>query len=573
MSKRFNLLNGRHLAELAAAGLWNLERQASAVNQLNVFPVPDGDTGTNMRMTLAAGVKELLRKPDVHFGAAAAAMADGMLLGARGNSGVILSQLFSGFADYSRDLETLSGGQLAEALQRGVEKAYETVVKPVEGTILTVARMAAERGNQAADGSLPIEVMEEVIRAAAEALKDTPNQLPILKKAGVVDAGGQGLLYVYEGFMRALRGEQEKSVESDKFSESMVAVEGADPTLNDTPPGHHPVQALISADQIQYGYCTEFIIKLTPGKKKPFDQDELRNTLSALGDSLLVAAANDKVKVHVHAELPGDAMNAAMVYGDLIHIKIENMREQHARITEAAAVEDTAVEPGAPEQEGEPKPCGIAAVAAGDGLREAFLQQGVDVVIFGGQTMNPSAQDIADAVNRVRAHTVFVLPNNDNVIMAARQAAGLVKDKRVETIPSGTIPQGFAAVLAYQADLPAEANLGAMNKAIRGVRSGQITRAVRNSSIDDVNVRQGDYIGIADKKLVAAETELADACRGLLKHMLADGGDLVGIYCGEGATGEATDAMRQWLADNYADLELDIFTGGQPVYSYIISVE
>jgi DAK2 domain fusion protein YloV len=572
MSKRFTLLNGLHLAELAAAGLRNLERHASAVNQLNVFPVPDGDTGTNMRMTLAAGVKELLSKPDVHFGVAAAAMADGMLLGARGNSGVILSQLFSGFADYTRDLETLDGGQMAEALQRGVEKAYQTVVKPVEGTILTVARLAADRGNQAADGALPIEVMEQVIQAAAEALKDTPNQLPILKKAGVVDAGGQGLLYVYDGFMRALRGEQEESVEPDKFSGSMVTTDGADFALNDLPPGHHPVQALISADQIQYGYCTEFIIKLAPGKK-PFDQDELRNTLSALGDSLLVAAANDKVKVHVHAELPGEALNAAIAYGDLIHIKIENMREQHARITESAAVEGKANEPSAPDQVGEPKECGIAAVAAGDGLREAFLQQGVDAVIFGGQTMNPSAQDIADAMNRVHANTVFVLPNNDNVIMAARQAAGLVHNKRVETIPSATIPQGFAAVLAYHEDSPAEANLAAMNKAIRGVRSGQITRAVRDSSIDSVTVRQGDYIGIADKKLVVADPGLAEACCRLLKHMLADGGDLVGIYCGEGATDEATDAMRQWLIDNYAELELDIFKGGQPVYSYIISVE
>jgi DAK2 domain fusion protein YloV len=577
MSKRFTSLDGRQLAELAAAGSRYLERRASAVNQLNVFPVPDGDTGTNMRMTLSAGVKELLSRPDERFGVAAAALADGMLLGARGNSGVILSQLFSGFAEYTRDLAAIDGRQLAEALQRGVETAYQTVVKPVEGTILTVARVAAEQGVQAANGALPIDVLEEVICAAAVALKETPNQLPILKKAGVVDAGGQGLLFIYEGFMQALRGEPMESVETAEYVESAksgVTADQADPEPDVAPPGHYPVQAMVSVEEIQYGYCTEFIIKLAPpGKKRAFAQDELRETLSSLGDSLLVAVANDKVKVHVHAELPGEALNAAMTYGDLIHIKIENMREQYARIIETAADHNRSDKPDEPEQAGEPQECGIVTVAAGEGIRDALLQQGADVVIFGGQTMNPSAQDFVDAIHRVRAKTVFLLPNNDNVIMAARQAAQLAGDKQVVTIPSATIPQGIAAVLAYQAGLQAEANLAAMTKAIGGVRSGQITRAVRNSSIDDVNVRQGDYIGIADKQLVAAAPDLAEACCGLLKHMLAEGGDLVGIYCGEGATDEATAMARQWLSDNYAELEMDIFLGGQPVYSYLISVE
>jgi dihydroxyacetone kinase-like predicted kinase len=266
-------------------------------------------------------------------------------------------------------------------------------------------------------------------------------------------------------------------------------------------------------------------------------------------------------------------MNAAMAYGDLIHIKIENMREQHARITESAGLQAGTGGSDVSEPVREPKECGIVAVVAGEGIRDAFLQQGADVVIFGGQTMNPSAQDFVDAIRRVQAKTVFLLPNNDNVIMAARQAAELAGDKQVATIPSATIPQGIAAVIAYQADLQAKANLSAMTKAIGGVRSGQITRAVRDASIDDVNVRQGDYIGIADKQLVATAPELAEACCGLLKHMLKQGGDLVGIYCGEGATGEATEAVRQWLFNNYAELEIDIILGGQPVYSYIISVE
>jgi hypothetical protein len=565
---------------MVAAGAHHISVNADKVNALNVFPVPDGDTGTNMKMTFASGADELAGKPEAHLGKAAETLSRGLLMGARGNSGVILSQLFRGFAKYVRELPEVDASGFAAALRSGVDSAYEAVVKPVEGTILTVSRIAAERGQKlAAQSGSVAEVMEEVLLGGREALKTTTELLPVLKKVGVVDAGGQGLVYIYEGFLKALRENK-----ADTLGQPVKALEESHSAAHPRPEsgiaasaGHaagDPVQNMFSAEDIEYGYCTEFILRLSQDKPKSaavYDTNSFRGKLEGLGDSLLLAEADGLVKIHIHAEYPGEVMNEAMKYGDLTRIKIENMREQHANIVHGESFSEAfpqteKMKPGLKEN-------GLVAVAAGTGLAQVFTSLGVDEVLSGGQTMNPSTEEIVSAIESVPAATVYVLPNNFNIVMAAKQAGEMVKDKETVVIPTATVPQGISAVLAFRGDQPVEQNTAAMTKALSGVSTGAVTKAVRDATIDGIEIRQGDCIGLMDNQLVVSSPLLLEACVGLLQAMLRQGGEVLTVYTGVGAEEEWTERLVEQLRTNYPDMEVEVVFGGQPIYTYLFSVE
>ncbi|PYI54338.1 DAK2 domain-containing protein [Paenibacillus flagellatus] len=561
-------------------GAEHLHANAENVNALNVFPVPDGDTGTNMNLTLASGAKELRRKTSPHIGKSAEALSKGLLMGARGNSGVILSQLFRGFAKAIQDAEEIDAAQFAAALQSGVDTAYKAVVKPVEGTILTVAREAAKHAVASVrrDGDIA-ELMDEVLAKAKEALAKTPEQLPVLKQVGVVDAGGQGLVCIYEGFVAALSGEAPAYEPVSPSRPAPFAEAG-------TMPGHgasdrKKAQSHMATEDIEFGYCTEFMVRLEPGKTPGavFDEAAFRGELSGYGDSVLVVADDELVKVHLHAERPGEVLTAAQRFGELVKIKIENMREQHAHIVEdespstaevrAAAADDDAGSAGPAKPS---KPFGFVAVAAGDGVAAIFESLGADVVLSGGQTMNPSTEDIVGAIRRVDADTVFVLPNNSNIVLAAKQACDMT-DRRVVVVPTKTIPQGMAALLAFRANATAERNAESMEEAVARVRSGQVTHAVRDSQIDGMDIRAGDYLGIRDGHIVVSTPDLLAACSRLIDDMMAGGGEVVTILTGAEASEPVTAAIAAYVEEAYPDAELEVHPGGQPVYSYLIAVE
>lgn len=600
MSKRLIEIDGQLFIRMAEAGARRLNAHAEEVNRLNVFPVPDGDTGTNMNLSLTSGVEELRKRPSAHLGRAAEALAKGLLMGARGNSGVILSQLFRGFAKSVAELETANAAQLAAAFQHGVDLAYKAVVKPVEGTILTVAREAAKAGTQAAKRHSDVaDVMREVLLKGKEALARTPELLPVLKQVGVVDSGGQGLIYVYEGFMNAL-GEVDILEENETPTEPADMPYAAFGALQDwdeateleAAEGAHSApnraQAMLATESIEYGYCTEFMLKLTDGKSASgsFDEGRFREELSAWGDSLLVVADDELVKVHIHAEFPGSVMNAAQRYGDLSRIKIENMRDQHSHLLHgepssshaSAATDDgasaAAVAGEAPDAERQTaKPYGFVAVAAGDGIRGIFASLGVDRIVQGGQTMNPSTEDIVRSVSEVDASTVFVLPNNSNIILAAQQATELVPDKRVVVIPSKSIPQGIAAVIAFEEEATAETNAREMERALKQVESGQVTRAVRDTQMDGIDIAEGDYIAICGGRIVAVEAECAASCRLLIDQLLAEGAEVLTIYTGADANPGDTGELVAYMETSYPDVELEVHPGGQPLYNYMFSAE
>ncbi|MDF2722578.1 MAG: dak phosphatase [Paenibacillus sp.] len=540
LSKRFKTLDGLEFSNMIYKGAEFLHANAGNVNALNVFPVPDGDTGTNMNMTLTSGVEELKKKTSPHIGKSAEALSKGLLMGARGNSGVILSQLFRGFAKAVQEHETIDPMLFAQALQQGVDTVYKAILKPVEGTILTVAREAAKHGVASARRSGDITtLMREVLSKAQETLDKTPEQLPVLKQVGVVDAGGQGLVHIYEGFFAALSGELP------------AAGAAAQPSASAAPPAgeltkHAHAQAHMATEDIEFGYCTEFMIRLQHGQaaSEPFNETEFRSELATHGDSVLVVADDEIVKVHLHAEHPGNVLTYAQKYGDLIKIKIDNMREQHSHIVhdQAAPVQAMAPAPAMAKKEekstAHKKRYGFVAVAAGDGLAAIFSNLGVDVVLAGGQTMNPSTEDIVDAVEAVPADTVFVLPNNSNIVMAARQAGELL-DRRVIVLPTKTIQQGMSAMLAFQANATPERNAEAMEKAAAGVQSGQITFAVRDTVIDDVAIREGDYLALHNNKIVASAPELSVVCEKLFDSLMAGGGEMVTILTGADASEDA----------------------------------
>ncbi|NOU84948.1 DAK2 domain-containing protein [Paenibacillus sp. LMG 31460] len=577
MSKRFISINGNDFTAMVLAGADNLRRNVDKVNGLNVFPVPDGDTGTNMNLTLTAGCEELKKKPSSHIGKAADALSKGLLMGARGNSGVILSQLFRGFAKHVHDLEHVNVQQFAGALLQGVETAYKAVVKPVEGTILTVSKEAAKHAAQYRRGSDLLDLMQEVLGKAKEALARTPEQLAVLKQVGVVDAGGQGLVCVYEGFVAALSGGLVQVNDDYATMDTTLGGVSLVPGMNLAKEvhAHLPAQAHLATEDIEFGYCTEFMLTIAPGKVKGlvFDEGTFRDQLSKLGDSLLVVADDELVKVHIHAEYPGEVMNQAMNYGALSRIKIENMRDQHSHILEdmsegyeaPVSTTATAVTPS--------KPYGFVAVALGDGITDILSSVGVDVVLSGGQTMNPSTEDIVNAVNSIDADTIYVLPNNSNIILAAQQATQLVDNKTLIVIPSKSIPQGLAAILAFQEKADAKTNTEAMSESLRRVKSGQVTYAVRDTNMDGIDIKQGHFIGIQDGRIVSSQPSLLDACKKLLEEMIEESSEIVTILTGEDAVDAETEELEAFIQAAYPEIEIELHPGGQPLYAYLFSVE
>lgn len=549
-----------HMMRLGAK---SLSDHMDQVNALNVFPVPDGDTGTNMSLTITSGVKEMEKNSQAtSVGELAEALSKGLLMGARGNSGVILSQLFRGFSKSVAQYETINAKQLADAFKRGVDTAYKAVIKPVEGTILTVAREAAEAGvKRSWKTEDPVEIMETILKEARLSLARTPDLLPVLKQTGVVDAGGQGLVFIYEGMLSALR--EETVGEEIHFVSDIELLETV----------HENAQAKLDPSEIEFGYCTEFIIDLNTQRRKTetFVEEKFRKEMERFGDSLLVVADEDWVKVHIHAEYPGDALNHAMRYGDLTRIKIDNMREQYKNVTEKHAAHQSEFQT-APTQEVEKKKYGLVAVASGKGIAEIFKSVGVDIVIEGGQTMNPSTEEIAQAIQKLSVEHVIILPNNKNIILTAEQVDELV-DIPVTVIPTRTIPQGLSALLGFQSDADPDENKQNMIEAYQGVRSGEITYAIRDSKVNGHDISKGDFLGILEGKIDAVGKDMLDTSLALLEKMIGEEADMLTIIYGQEVEEKQVNALVQSLEKKYPDLELEVHKGDQPVYYYLFAVE
>lgn len=592
MSKRS--LNGTDFNAMVLAGADQLHKHAEHVNSLNVFPVPDGDTGTNMNLTMSAGVAELKRNSSSSIGGCAGILSKGLLMGARGNSGVILSQLFRGFSRYAAPYEELNTIQFAAALQSGVDTAYKAVVKPVEGTILTVAKEAAKHATYYARRTNDItELMSEVLKKANETLALTPEMLPVLKQVGVVDSGGKGLVYIYEGFMEYLLGETagtDSIVQPAKEIAPPAPVAKTIPTAPSLPRElPNTAQARLETEDIEFLYDMEFFINRQLGDVQgtPFDEEYFRKALSVNGDSIIIISDDEVIKVHVHSKTPGDVLNLALQYGEITQIHILNMREQHRDLLTAgldAAAEpelfadipleqELAPEPSIPPAD-ELAPFGFIAVSSGQGIADVFKSLGVDIVLSGGQTMNPSTEDFVKAIHSIDAEHVFILPNNSNIVLAAKQARDLLEGERLVTvIPSKTIPQGISAAFAFQEDESAESNEENMLEAIAHVRSGQVTYAVRDTVFDDLEIKAGHFIGIHDSKIVATEEGLIPTCEQLLSKMIESGDEVITILSGEEASEEDTQRLASWLATEYPNAEIEVHEGGQPIYSYLFSVE
>lgn len=548
-------LNGRTFAEMILAGAQNLSQNASAVDALNVFPVPDGDTGTNMNLSMTSGAREVEQMDTDDIGKVGSALSKGLLMGARGNSGVILSQLFRGFSKSIETKKEINALEFAAALQAGVDMAYKAVMKPVEGTILTVAKDAAKKAMILAEKETDITALMTAVTEEAEAsLNRTPELLPVLKEVGVVDSGGKGLLCVYEGFLASLRGETVPQKAVLPSLDDMVSAEH-----------HKSAQSMMNTEDIEFGFCTEVMVRLDQTKRE-FDEGTFRQDLSQFGDSLLVIADESLAKVHIHAEEPGNVLNYAQHYGELIKIKIENMREQHTSIISQES------KPADNETPPAKQPYGIVTVAMGEGISDLFKSIGASVVIEGGQTMNPSTEDIVDAVKSVNADTVFILPNNSNIIMAANQAASVV-DEQVFVIPAKTVPQGMSALLAFNPDQEAEANEANMLSAIQQVKSGQVTFSVRDTHIDGKDIKKGDFMGILNGTIIGTSENQLSAAKMLLSEMIGEDDEIVTILYGEDASQEEAEQLEAFLSEKYEEIEVEIHNGKQPLYSYIVSAE
>ncbi|WEV45022.1 DAK2 domain-containing protein [Streptococcaceae bacterium ESL0687] len=554
-------INASLFQEMVQAASTRLNNQAEYVNSLNVFPVPDGDTGTNMGMTITNGAKEVADKPAATVGQVAQILSKGLLMGARGNSGVILSQLFRGFGQQIVDLDVLDGKALASAFQGGVEVAYKAVMKPVEGTILTVARGAATYAlRKAEESDDAIEVMRAALEGANVALAKTPDMLPVLKEVGVVDSGGQGLVYIYEGFLAAATGEYLEStdfVATPAVMDEMVNAEH-----------HKSVAGHVATEDIKFGYCTEIMVALGKGPtaRKEFDYDEFRTYLNELGDSLLVVNDDEIVKVHVHTEDPGLVMQEGLKYGSLVKVKVDNMRNQHDDVLEKEAQKA----PTAPLEEA--KEFGVIAIAAGEGLAKVFKGLGVDYVISGGQTMNPSTEDIVVAIESVNAKNIIILPNNKNIFMAAQTAAEVV-EKPAVVVESRTVPQGFTALLSFDPSRSLEENKERMTQALSDVVSGSVTNAVRDTTIDGLEIHENDILGMIDNKIVVSTPDIGDAMSATLDKMLNDESEIVTIYIGEDGSRELAESLAEDIEEDYPEVEVEIHQGDQPVYPYLFSVE
>lgn len=544
--------------EMVQAASTRLGKQADYVDALNVFPVPDGDTGTNMSMTLANGAKEVANKPAQTVGQVGQILSKGLLMGARGNSGVITSQLFRGFAKSIQDLNELDGQALANAFQAGVEVAYKAVMKPVEGTILTVSRGAAtaalKKAEQTTDALL---VMQSALDGAKAALAKTPELLPVLKEVGVVDSGGQGLVFIYEGFLSALNGDY---IASDDF-------EATPATMSEmiNAQHHQSVAGHLATKDITYGYCTEIMIALGQGPTctKTFNYDEFQGYLSGLGDSLLVVNDDEIVKVHVHTEDPGLVMQEGLRYGSLVKIKVDNMRQQHEQVLTQTPI---------PAKTTKTSPYGLIAVAAGEGLSAIFKAQGVDYIISGGQTMNPSTEDIAKAIEAVNAEQIIILPNNKNILMAAHSAAELT-DLPVAVVETKTITQGFTSLLAFDPTKDLASNKKAMTAALSEVVSGSITLAVRDTQIDGLTIQEGDFLGMIDGQIAVATKTLENSLLETFQKMLHADSEIASIYVGQDGSHGLAQSLASQLETLYPDLEVEIHQGDQPVYPYLLGVE
>jgi hypothetical protein len=541
-----------------------LNKNAEFINSLNVFPVPDGDTGTNMSLSFASGSKYVSESTSASVGDLAQALAKGLLMGARGNSGVILSQVFRGFAKSVSNKKELTPQDLAQALQGGVETAYKAVMKPQEGTILTVARKSAEAAKKVAkDGGDIVAVMKDTYEAAEAALKTTPDLLPVLKEVGVVDSGGQGLTFVYQGFYDALSGnvrDDEVHKPSPVEMDEMVNAEH-----------HKSAQGKLNTEDIKYGYCTEIMVRLGAGRlvEKKFDYDEFRGYLAEIGDSLLVIADDEVVKVHVHTEHPGMVLSYGQKFGSLIKVKVDNMRLQHETILEKDEEEEREEEISKNEISGD---YGIIAIASGEGVAEIFKNLGATYVLSGGQTMNPSTQDIVDAISKTKKDKVIILPNNKNIFLAADQAAE-VCDVDAVVVPSKTIAQGMAAMLGFSKDADLEENKEAMTDELDTVISGQVTIAVRDTTIEGREIKKDDYMGIVDGNIVVTNPDRKEAAIEMVKAMLDEDSEVVTIIYGEDGNKEEAEAIETAVSELDEDLEIEIHEGNQPVYPYLISVE
>lgn len=543
-------------------GEMRLSENAEFVNSLNVFPVPDGDTGTNMMLSFKSGAERVANSTATTVGDLAQDLAKGLLMGARGNSGVILSQLFRGFSKAVVGKEVITGEELAQAFTNGVETAYKAVMKPVEGTILTVARESSKRGVRKLETSNDIiEVMGSVLRGAEKSLAKTPDLLPVLKEVGVVDSGGQGLVFIYNGFFEALTGEAipVQSLQSNKIDLTSVA--------------HHESGVdyeHVSTGDIKFGYCTEIMVKIGEGETvvDTFDYDTFRNYLNELGDSLLVVADDEIIKVHVHTERPGEVMNYGQRFGSLMKVKVDNMRLQHEEVLKTDYT--AKVKEAAQKQKAE---YGIVAVAAGEGVQELFKSMGVTTIINGGQTMNPSTEDILQAVKEAHAEKVIVLPNNKNIQMAANQAAEVSEDAAVAVVATRTISEGLASLLAFNPEASLEDNQAAMSEQMALVSSGQITNAVRDTNIDGVEIKKDDFMGIVDGKILVSIADRKEATLATIDKMIDDDSEILTIIYGDDADASEVEEITEAVEAKYPDVEVEVHEGNQPVYTYLLSVE
>lgn len=541
------------------SGAKRIEANKEYINELNVFPVPDGDTGTNMTLTIMSAAKDVAALENPSMEQVCKAISGGSLRGARGNSGVILSQLFRGFTKELKEYDGVSVTVLAAAFERAVETAYKAVMKPKEGTILTVARGGAERAKQLAEeGEEDILVFaEEVVSHMKEVLDITPELLPVLKEAGVVDSGGQGLLTIMQGVLDALTGKETDFT----LTVSAPAAKAATGAGNDN----------ISTADIKFGYCTEFIIMV----EKHYDMDEeskFKAYLESIGDSIVVVSDEDIVKVHVHTNDPGLAIQKALTYGSLSRMKIDNMREEHnERVIQSGAQAQQAETK--PAETAPRKPYGFVTVSIGAGLNEIFKGIGADYIIEGGQTMNPSTEDMLTAIENVNADTIYILPNNSNIILAAEQAASLTEDKEIVVIPSKTVPQGITALINFMPDKSVEENTKRMTDEMQNVKTGQVTYAVRDTSMDGKEIKAGDYMGIGDKTILSVGNDIADVTYELLEALMDEDSELVSLYYGEETAEEDANALADRIMDAYPDVDVEVHPGGQPIYYYVLSVE
>ena len=548
-------INAEMLAKMFLAGAGNIEAKKEYINELNVFPVPDGDTGTNMSLTIMAAAKEVSAIEKLDMTTLAKAISSGSLRGARGNSGVILSQLFRGFTKAIKEHKEIDVTTLAAACVKAKETAYKAVMKPKEGTILTVARGIAEKAEELSWETEDLEeFIPQVLAHAEEVLQKTPEMLPVLKEAGVVDSGGQGLLEVLKGAYDAFLG---KEIDYKAIAPSKGA-------------GVTKISAETNAD-IKFGYCTEFII-LT---EKEFTEDDERGFkayLESIGDSIVCVADDEIVKVHVHTNDPGLAIQRALTFGQLSRMKIDNMREEHEEKLIRDA-EKLAAEEDAKKQEEPRKEMGFIAVSIGEGMNEIFRELGVDYIIEGGQTMNPSTEDMLAAIDAVHAEHIFILPNNKNIVMAANQARDLTEDKDIIVIPTKTVPQGITAVINFMPDADAKANEETMLEEIKNVKTGQVTYAVRDTKIDEKEIHEGDIMGIGDKGILSVGTEVEATAKDMLAQLVDEDSELISIYYGQDVSEEDAEAFSEEVAELYPDADIDMHFGGQPIYYYVLAVE